>query len=153
MLGSLQNILQAFHAAAAAGSSRTSGNSSNRSLNAALLGETLPRRRGIDERAARAAAEVRKKAAARGVLLRPQDVQTQTPPSVAQLLNMINSVNSAETNGVNENANGQVSNGTAVPGNVEASKEENQAPVGLGKTSTLNAKKHKPKTKVTSQNN
>ena len=56
--------MQAFQNAAAAERSNA--------LNTAVLGEAQPRGRGFDERAARAAAEVRKKAAAKGLLVRPQ---------------------------------------------------------------------------------
>ncbi|PNX72840.1 clustered mitochondria protein-like [Trifolium pratense] len=51
----------------------------------------LPRGRGIHERAARAAAEVRKKAAARGLLVSPHGVPIQAVPPLTQLLNIINS--------------------------------------------------------------
>ncbi|RWR77799.1 clustered mitochondria protein isoform X4 [Cinnamomum micranthum f. kanehirae] len=94
------DLVQAFQAAA--GGPGVAGASVNKSLNAAIMGETpLPRGRGVDERAARAAAEVRKKAAARGLLVRPHGVPVQAVPPLTQLLNIINSgvVQEAPTDG------------------------------------------------------
>ncbi|KAA8520267.1 hypothetical protein F0562_014523 [Nyssa sinensis] len=85
------DLINAFQAAAAAGGSGSSGSSVNKSLNAGIIGDALPRGRGVDERAARAAAEVRKKAAARGLLIRPHGVPVQALPPLTQLLNIINS--------------------------------------------------------------
>ncbi|CAK7330745.1 unnamed protein product [Dovyalis caffra] len=149
------DLLHAFQAAAVAGGSGSgsSSGSINKSLNAAIIGETLPRGRGVDERAARAAAEVRKRAAARGLLIRPHGVPVQALPPLTQLLNVINSgatpdtVTNEEAGGVKE-ANGQSSNGP-----VDTQKDQPsgqlQAPVGLGKGLTsLEAKKQKAKAKV-----
>lgn len=149
--------MQAFQAASVAGGSGSSSGSVNKSLNAAIIGETLPRGRGVDERAARAAAEVRKKAAARGLLIRPHGVPVQALPPLTQLLNIINSgatpdaVNSEETNGVNDTnshpSNGSVDAKTEQP----PSGDEGQAPVGLGKgLASLDAKKQKSKPKASS---
>lgn len=52
--------------------------------------ENAPRARGTDERAVRAANEVRKKAAARGLNVRPQ-APTQSVPPLGDLLSLINS--------------------------------------------------------------
>ena len=71
------DLIQAFQAAATAGGSGSSGTSVNKSLNVAIIGDNPPRGRGVDERAARAAAEVRKKAAARGLLIHPHGVPIQ----------------------------------------------------------------------------
>uniref|UniRef100_A0A2N9JBF1 CLU central domain-containing protein n=1 Tax=Fagus sylvatica TaxID=28930 RepID=A0A2N9JBF1_FAGSY len=108
------DLIHAFQAAAAAGGSGSSGTSVNKSLNAAVIGENLPRGRGVDERAARAAAEVRKKAAARGLLIRPHGVPVQALPPLTQLLNIINSgmtpdaAGGGETDGVKTEANGHL---------------------------------------------
>ncbi|WZZ81469.1 hypothetical protein YC2023_102041 [Brassica napus] len=61
LLKSRPDLIQAFQNAAAA-----------ERANALNTAEAQPRGRGFDERAARAAAEVRKKAAAKGLLVRPQ---------------------------------------------------------------------------------
>lgn len=148
-------MIQAFQAAAIAGGSGNSSASVNKSLNAAIIGETLPRGRGVDERAARAAAEVRKKAAARGLLIRPHGVPVQALPPITQLLNVINSgatpeaVNDGEMDGRKEtdsqssNGSGDASKGQSPP------EQEGQAPVGLGKgLASLDSKKQKSKPKV-----
>ncbi|KAI5068426.1 hypothetical protein GOP47_0016771 [Adiantum capillus-veneris] len=87
------DLLQAFQVAAA------SGGGSRGALNkaaaaaaaAALMGEreNLPRSRGLDERGARAKADVRKRAAAKGVNIRPQSVPVQALP---ELLNLSSNV-------------------------------------------------------------
>ncbi|KAJ6424643.1 hypothetical protein OIU84_025423 [Salix udensis] len=151
------DLLHAFQAAAAAAGGSGSGSSSssiNKSLNAAIAGETLPRGRGVDERAARAAAEVRKKAAARGLLIRPHGVPAQALPPFTQLLDIINSgatqdpVNKEEVGGVNNEANGQSSN-DPVDKHKDQTSGQDQAPIGLGKgLKSLDAKKEKAKAKV-----
>ncbi|KAF9665748.1 hypothetical protein SADUNF_Sadunf16G0156000 [Salix dunnii] len=151
------DLLHAFQAAAAAAGGSGSGSSSssiNKSLNAAVAGETLPRGRGVDERAARAAAEVRKKAAARGLLIRPHGAPAQALPPFTQLLDIINAgatldpVNKEEAGGVNKEANGQSSNG-AVDKHKDQTSGQDQAPIGLGKgLKSLDAKKEKAKAKV-----
>ena len=108
------------------------------------------------ERAARVAAEVRKKAAARGLLIRPHGVQIQAIPPLTQLLNIINSgvtpdaAKGGETNGVKKEANGHPSNGPVDSKNNElTSGQEDQAHVGLGTSSaSLDAKKQKAKAKA-----
>ncbi|XP_062093707.1 clustered mitochondria protein [Humulus lupulus] len=151
------DLIQAFQAAAGSGGTGSSSGSVNKSLNAAMIGETIPRGRGVDERAARAAAEVRKKAAARGLLIRPHGVPVQALPPLTQLLNIINSgatpdaVNNRETNGLND-TNSNPSNGSA-EGKIDqaSSGEEGQAPVGLGKgLGSLDTKKQKSKPKASS---
>ncbi|KAK7334777.1 hypothetical protein VNO80_26540 [Phaseolus coccineus] len=149
------DLIHAFQAAAVAGGSGSSGATANKSLNAAIMGEALPRGRGMDERAARAAAEVRKKAAARGLLVRPHGVPVQALPPLTQLLNIINSgatpdaVDNGNADGAKEEANGippseltDVKKGQTIP-------VQEQAPVGLGKgLSSLDAKKQKAKPKA-----
>ncbi len=82
--------MQAFQAAAASASASRGplGKGAGASYNAA---DILPRSRGTDERAARAANEVRKKAAARGLNVRPQaGVPGQSIPPLGDLLSLIN---------------------------------------------------------------
>ncbi|KAJ7013037.1 clustered mitochondria protein-like [Populus alba x Populus x berolinensis] len=150
------DLLHAFQAAAAAGGSGSGGSSSsiNKSLNAAIVGEALPRGRGVDERAARAAAEARKKAAARGLLIRSHGVPVQALPPFTQLLNIVNSgatpdsINNEEASGVSNEANGQSSNDPVDKQKDQTSGKE-QAPIGLGKgLKSLDAKKEKAKAKV-----
>ncbi|XP_076911185.1 clustered mitochondria protein-like [Bidens hawaiensis] len=110
------DLIQAFQAASG-GASGSGGN--------AVGGENFARGgRGVDERSARAVAEVRKKAAARGLLIRPHGVPVQAMPPLTQLLNIINSGMTPE------NAASQDTNGAHNP---EATKvDQGQAPVGLG---------------------
>lgn len=147
------DLIHAFQAAAAAGGSGTS--SINKSINAAIMGETIPRGRGVDERAARAAAEARRKAAARGLLIRPHGVPVQALPPLTQLLDIINSgmtpdaVNNEEANGVKKEASVQPSSGPVDYEKDQTLGQEGQAPVGLGKgLASLDARKQKTKTKA-----
>lgn len=147
--------MQAFQAAAIAGGPGSSSSSANKSLNAAMIGESLPRGRGVDERAARAAAEVRKKAAARGLLIRPHGVPVQALPPLSQLLNIINSgatpdaANNGEANGVNDTNSHQANGSVDAKADQPPSSGEGQAPVGLGKgLASLDAKKQKSKAKA-----
>ncbi|CAI0428035.1 unnamed protein product [Linum tenue] len=159
------DLIHAFQAAAAAGGSgSSSGNPPlNKSINAALVGDSLPRGRGVDERAARAAAEIRKKAAARGISIRPQGVPVQALPPLTQLMNIINSgrtpdaaaVDSSEVpNGATKEANGEITSSAMPvesPEKDEKSRQQQQpaAPAGLGKgLGSLDPKKGKPKSKV-----
>ncbi|KAG4947736.1 hypothetical protein JHK87_043743 [Glycine soja] len=157
------DLMHAFQAAAIAGGSGSSGASANKSLNAAVMGEALSRGRGIDERAARAAAEVRKKAAARGLSVRPHSVPVQSLPPLTQLLNIINSgvTPDAVDNG---NADGAKKEANDIPpsDSIDAKKGQtmpvqeqehapvgSHSPVGLGKgLSSLDAKKQKSKPKA-----
>ncbi|KAL3537348.1 hypothetical protein ACH5RR_000714 [Cinchona calisaya] len=131
------DLIHAFQAAAVAGGSGSSSTSASKSLNAAIIGETLPRVRGVDERAARAAAEVRKKAAARGLLIRPHGVPVQALPPLTQLLNIFNSGMTPEAaneeNGVKKEANGHPPS-EAGDAPVDESKpvQQDQTPFGLG---------------------
>ncbi|OVA10333.1 Protein of unknown function DUF727 [Macleaya cordata] len=148
------DLIQAFQAAAAGGSGNSSA-PTNKSLSAAIMGETLPRGRGVDERAARAAAEVRKKAAARGLLVRPHGVPVQALPPLTQLLNIINSGTTPETEAEEpkkETTDGEVSttNDQEVKENGSSVGQEAQAPVGLGSGLALDPKKQKAKTKAAS---
>lgn len=151
------DLMQAFQAAAVAGGgSGSSGAPINKSLNAAIIGENLPRGRGVDERAARAAAEVRKKAAARGLLIRQPGVPVQAMPPLTQLLNIINSgmapdaADSSETDGEKKEVNTNPSNDTQVDGKQEQlPSAQDQAPVGLGSgLASLDTKKQKTKSKA-----
>ncbi|KAL3815048.1 hypothetical protein ACJIZ3_016316 [Penstemon smallii] len=150
------DLIQAFQVAA--GGAGGSEASANKSLNNLVTGEApLPRGgRGVDERGARAAAEVRKKAAARGLLVRPHGVPVQTLPPLAQLLNVINSgttpdaVNNEGTDEGKKEADVHSSNGVPDP-DVDLPKpaQESKAPAGLGSgLSALDAKKQKTKAKV-----
>ncbi|XP_009763155.1 clustered mitochondria protein isoform X1 [Nicotiana sylvestris] len=149
------SLLHAFQAAA--GGAGVGG--INQSLSSAVLGDGLPRGRGVDERAARAAAEVRKKAAARGLLVRPSGVPAATLPPLTQLLNVINSgaapdaAKSNETNEEKKEANGNSSDGPGGDAQADHSKTpgQDQTPVGLGTgLAGLDAKKQKSKGKSAS---
>ncbi|KAM0941489.1 putative clustered mitochondria protein [Dioscorea sansibarensis] len=142
-------FVQAFQAASL-GSGKANRSSVNRSINSSMISEALPRGRGVDERAARAAAQIRKKAAARGHQMRPNAVPTQALPQVAHLLNVINSGASTTQAQPNEHeklpstGSGSTSNGT-----VTTNEPVNIAPpVGLGTgLASLDSKKQKLKTK------
>ncbi|XP_052211359.1 clustered mitochondria protein [Diospyros lotus] len=146
-----------IHALSTTGGPGSSGAASANKFNAAILGEALPRGRGVDERAARAAAEARKKAAARGLLIRPHGVPVPAFPPLTQLLNIINSgmTPDAATNNPEaaveekkEAANGLPSSGPEDESS-STKKHQDPAPVGLGTgLSALDAKKQKTKTKV-----
>ncbi|XP_026663446.1 clustered mitochondria protein-like isoform X2 [Phoenix dactylifera] len=150
------DVLKAFQAAAGG-----SGNASSSSVNKSLIGESLPRGRGVDERAARAAAEMRKKAAARGLLVRQNGVPVQALPPLTQLLNIINSGATASEAQPNAQANEpkrEASNGSTLNGTSVATKDadgsvenrDDQGPVGLGTSlASLDSKKQKPKPKAT----
>lgn len=146
------DLIQAFQAATAGGSGNLNA-SNNKSLNAVIMGETVPRGRGGDERAARAAAEARKKAAARGLLVRPHGVPVQALPPLTQLLNIINSGMTPEgeaEESKKEPTNGDATtNGREVKENGSSLVQEPQAPVGLS-GSTVDPKKQKVKTKAVS---
>lgn len=152
---------------AAAGGSGSSVAAAKKSLNAAMMGEALPRGRGNDERAARAAAENRKKAAARGLTVRPHGVPVQAVPPLTQLLNFINSgttpvaADNGNTNGAKQDgdvakkeANGAQTEVYGPPSSDSTDAEKSApvqepAPVGLGKgLSSLDNKKQKSKPKA-----
>lgn len=147
------DLIQAFQAAAA-GSAGSSTTTVNKSLNAAVVGDTLPRGRGVDERAARAAAEVRKKAAARGLLIPPHGVPVQALPPLSQLLNIINSSVTPEAAAVSEGV--KDTNSDPSNGSIDAKKDrppsvqnDQVPPAGLGKgLASLDAKKKKSKSKI-----
>ncbi|OMO69795.1 Tetratricopeptide-like helical [Corchorus capsularis] len=145
-----------IHAVQAAAAGSSSG-SFNKSLKAAMIGESLPRGRGFDERAARAAAEVRKKASARGLPTRSHGIPVQAVPQLTQLLNIINlgvtpEAVDGEEAGEKREANGHHPNGSVdAKKDASTSKAGEQAPVGLGTGLTsLEAKKQKTKPKVAS---
>ncbi|KAI3676675.1 hypothetical protein L1987_86287 [Smallanthus sonchifolius] len=121
------DLIQAFQAASGGAASGSGGNST-------VGGENFPQGRGVDERSARAVAEARKKAAARGLLIRPHGVPVQALPPLTQLLNIINSGMTPETT-------------TSEAQNPEepTKAEQGQAPVGLGAgLGALDSKKQKP---------
>jgi protein TIF31 len=152
-------VLQAMKAAAIQ-SGGVSANV-NRSLNAAVVGEGVPRLRGVDERAARATAEARKKAAARGLNVRNGPVANHASDELAQILKLINAASGSSTPGSaktevsaseGQATNGCIQNGTdtepkaADTNGLSASvKSTVNAPFGLG--TTLESKKQKSKQK------
>jgi len=129
----------------------------NRSLNAAVVGEGVPRLRGVDERAARATAEARKKAAAKGLNVRNGPGSNNASNELAQILKIINQAAAASSTSATPNAqqSGQATNGPSQNGNaseVKAAdtngpsvKSTGNTPVGLG--TTLELKKQKSKQK------
>lgn len=143
--------MQAFQAAA--GGPAILGSSANRSLNAALIGETFSRGRGFDERAARAAAEVRKKAAAKGLPVRSHhgaSVQPLTP--LTQLLNVVNTgsapspAEGEETNESEKDINVPTENGVLGDKANKSTAAGEATPVGLGTgLGPLEPKKQKQK--------
>ncbi|KAF9614761.1 hypothetical protein IFM89_020615 [Coptis chinensis] len=72
-------LIQAFQAIASGGSENT-GLTANKPFGTSIMGENLNRGRGVDEQAARATTEVRKKAAAKGLPVRPHGVPVQIVP-------------------------------------------------------------------------
>ncbi|CAK9133824.1 unnamed protein product, partial [Ilex paraguariensis] len=116
--------------------------------------------RGVDERAARAAAEMRKKAAARGLLIRPHGVPVQALPPLTHLLDIINSgmtpdaVSNEGTDRIKKEVNGHSSSGTeAAPEDQSRPEQQDQTPVGLGTgLAALDAKKQKTKPKPQLEN-
>lgn len=100
-----------------------------------MINEALPRGRGVDERAARAAAQVRKKAAARGHQMRPNAVPTQALPQLAHLLNIINpgaSTTQAQPNEHDKEPSMGSGSGSTSNGTVPTNESVNSARVGLG---------------------
>ncbi|CAM0944519.1 unnamed protein product [Alopecurus aequalis] len=148
-------LVQAMKAAAI--QSGDGSSNVNKSLNAAVVGEGLPRGRGFDERAAKATAEARKKAAARGLNLRNGPAATNSVSDLNKILSIINSA--ASTSAASPAANTQTtdseglrSNGPAMNGAKESkdtnrlsAKADGQAPVGLGASLELKKQKSKPK--------
>jgi protein TIF31 len=128
-----------------------------KSLNAAVVGENVTRGRGVDERGAKATAEVRKKAAARGLNLRNGPAANRAS-ELNHILNLINSAASASAASPTANtqrteSEGPQSNGPALNGAKEAkdtnrlsAKVDGQTPVGLG--ASLELKKQKSKQKA-----
>ncbi|RWR82845.1 clustered mitochondria protein isoform X4 [Cinnamomum micranthum f. kanehirae] len=146
------DLVQVFQAAA--GGYGASGSSVNKSINPVIMGETHTWGRGVDERAARATAEVRKKAAARGLLVRPHLVPVQAVPPLTQLLNINSGVASdappdAQGNEPNKEADSSTDNRKeTAKENGSAGNQEGEAPVGLGTSlASLDSKKQRLKTK------
>lgn len=143
-------LLQAFQVAARSGNASTT-------INKSVAGEALPRGRRVDERAARAAAEVRKKAVARGILVRQNVNPVQRLPPLSQLLNIINSGSTPEAptsdqahDPKTEPSSGPVSDGSAGASVANGSNHGDQVPVGLGTSlASLDLKKQKSKLKAT----
>ncbi|KAL8500745.1 hypothetical protein ACS0TY_020362 [Phlomoides rotata] len=134
------DLIQAFQAAAAAGGTSNSAPPANKSSSSGVISG-----RGVDERAARAAAEVRKKAAARGLLIRPHGVPVQALPPLTQLLNIINSGVTPDAS--NSEVSADATNGLQ-DGEGDHSKGD-EAPAGLGSgLASLDTKKSKTKTKA-----
>ncbi|CAL9148830.1 unnamed protein product [Musa hybrid cultivar] len=147
-------LVQAFQTAA------RSWNASltvNKSRSTSVVGEALPRGRRVDERAAQAVAEARKKAAARGILVRQNAAPVQPLPPLSQLLNIINSSstpdapNSGQAQEPKDASNGWVSDGSVGATDASGSGHKDEAPVGLGTSlASLDSKKQKLKSKATS---
>ncbi|KAF0935157.1 hypothetical protein E2562_030438 [Oryza meyeriana var. granulata] len=133
----------------------------NRLLNAAVVGEGVPRVRGVDERATRATAEARKKAVARGLNVRSGQAPDHMS-NISQILNYLDSAKAstasatpasatlatASTQNASEGrqSNGATQNGTAGNTNGPSSKKSGgSTPVGLG--TSLELKKQKSKQK------
>jgi protein TIF31 len=137
-------VLQAMKAAAIQ-SGGVSANV-NRSLNAAVVGEGVPRLRGVDERAARATAEARKKAAARGLNVRNGPVANHASDELAQILKLINAASEGQaTNGCIQNGTDTEPKAADTNGLSASVKSTVNAPFGLG--TTLESKKQKSKQK------
>lgn len=141
------DLIQAFQATNS-GSGNASSSSINKSLNDALIGETVSR--GRDARAARAAAEARKKAAARGLLARQNGAPVQSL-SLTQLLNIINNSSTAteapQSTKTKDSSNAPTSNGSVADKDTNGY-TDNRAPVGLGTgLASLDSKKQKQKPK------
>ncbi|XP_020265278.1 clustered mitochondria protein-like [Asparagus officinalis] len=138
------NLVQALQATNA-GSANATSSSLNKSLNAALIGESISR--GRDERAAKAAAEVRKKAAARGLLVRQNVAPVQCLP-LTQLLNIINNTSTAteasQSTETKDSSESLASNGAVIDDKGTNGSAEERAPVGLGSgLASLESKKQK----------
>jgi protein TIF31 len=127
----------------------------SRSLNAAVVGG-VPRVRGVDERAARATAEARKKAAARGLSMR--NGPTNNASELDHIFNLISSAASASATAAASNtqktaSEGGVSNGSPSNDTTGESKDADRngpsaqsasnVPVGLG--TSLESKNQKLK--------
>lgn len=133
MQQSRPDLIQAFQNAAAAERANA--------LNTAVLGEAQPRGRGFDERAARAAAEVRKKAAAKGLPVRPQS-GVPVPQQRSQLINPGTAASSKKSG-----ENGEAKKVEEKKASSESVKTTNvAAPAGLGAgLASLDKKKQKAK--------
>ncbi|KAF9597346.1 hypothetical protein IFM89_017249 [Coptis chinensis] len=146
-------LIQAFQAAAAGGSG-SAGLTANKPFGTSIMGENQNRGRGVDERAARATAEVRKKAAAKGLPVRPHGVPVQAVPPLTQILNIINSgvtaesPSNAETEEPKRETDGPSDKQGDVKENGAVTGREDKAPAGLGTgLASLDSKKQKTKSK------
>ncbi|KAK1369911.1 clustered mitochondria protein-like [Heracleum sosnowskyi] len=149
------DILKAYPDLAASASNPSSA---NKTLNAAIIGEVFPRGRGVDERAARAAADARKKAVAKGLPIRPHgiSVPVQALSQVPEIYNITNpgtapNVPKPEEADKTKKVNGQPSraSGTVQDGEVLLVKGDEML-AGLSGSSlpALGAEKKKSKAKV-----
>ncbi|XP_042008501.1 clustered mitochondria protein-like [Salvia splendens] len=137
------DLLQAFQAAAVAGSSSNANVAGKKAFNGVGVGESFPRARGLDERA-------KKKAAAKALLVRRHGSPAQASPSGPP------PPPPPSDGAVNEAANGgkketnQTSNGVlSSEGHDTKSGQQDQGPVGLGTgLAALDAKKLKTKSKA-----
>ncbi|KAK9741090.1 hypothetical protein RND81_03G080800 [Saponaria officinalis] len=127
-----QKAVDFLKAVAAAGGGSGSGVSINKSI---------PKGKGHDERAARAAAVVRKKAAAKG--------HTSHPSRPG--LNVVKSENASKTHEEVDNPVNEVKTQTTTDGSSNSTEgAQNNAPVGLGNgLGSLDSKRRKSKSKVT----
>ncbi|VFR02371.1 unnamed protein product [Cuscuta campestris] len=107
--------------------------------------------RGVDERAARAAVEARKKAAARGLHLRPNAARSGQGP-LSELLNAISSGNNTSSALKTEGSNAGTKNGQSSNTPVEVKGDQpkpDPVPIGLGTgLASMDPKKQKSKSKV-----
>lgn len=123
-----------------------------------MVGEAFPRGRGVDERAARAAAEARKKAAARGLSIRPHgsSVPVQALSQVPEIYKIVNpviapNVPKPEEADKTKKVNGHPpkASGTVQDGQVKLEKgDETLAGLSGSSLPALGAEKKKSKAKV-----
>ncbi|KAI4333165.1 hypothetical protein L6164_018005 [Bauhinia variegata] len=135
------DLIHAFQAAAVAGGSGAAANQS-------IIGDALPRGRGVDERAQRAAAEARKKAAAQGLLVGANAMTAQPLPPLthAQLLHILKSSGIIPDAGDENNEANDIASHDPTTMDGEKVEQEENAPVGLGKgLASLDAKEQKSK--------
>ncbi|XP_024538093.1 clustered mitochondria protein [Selaginella moellendorffii] len=145
------DLVQVFQAA---------GGGAGRGINkavaaAALLGETLPRTRGMDERGARAAAEVRKKAVAKGLNVRSSSSSSSVNPGDPTLSDLISLFNNGKGSSNSKNSTPSLAAAPAAPAASvpAATSTSDQAssnfdnrkstPVGLGEGLSLETSKKK----------
>ncbi|XP_042047208.1 clustered mitochondria protein-like [Salvia splendens] len=138
------DLLQAFQAAAVAGSSSNGNVAGKKAFNGVGVGESFPRARGLDERA-------KKKAAAKALLVRRHGSPAQAspsgppPPPPPPSDGAVNEAANGGKKETNQSSNGVLSS----EGHDTKSGQQDQAPVGLGTgLAALDAKKLKTKSKA-----